>query len=125
MAAMEIRLPDEKLRYLMSLLWAWIPRKSCSKQELLSLIGSLQHVSVVIRPGRVFLRRMIDLSKHQMHQMHLDAPMRLNKGVSTHWTGPLDWTTGLDYWTRVVGSAHAQTRVRVYKNVLCMATPRA
>ena len=30
-AAMEIRLPQEKLHHLKSLLWAWIPRKSCSK----------------------------------------------------------------------------------------------
>ncbi len=21
------------------------------------------------------------------------------EGVSNHWTGPLEWTTGLDYWT--------------------------
>ena len=22
-------------------------------------------------------------------------------GVSIHWTGPLDWTTGLEYWTHL------------------------
>jgi hypothetical protein len=73
--AMEIRLPEEKLHHLKSLFRAWISRKSCTKWELLSLVGSLQHASTVVKPGRVFLRRMIDLSKCQMH---LDAPMRLN-----------------------------------------------
>ena len=24
------------------------------------------------------------------------------KGVSIHWTGLLDWTTGLDYWTGIL-----------------------
>ena len=24
----------------------------------------------------------------------------ISVGVSIHWTGPLDWTTGLDYWTQ-------------------------
>ena len=23
------------------------------------------------------------------------------QGVTIHWTGPLDWTTGLDYWTHL------------------------
>ena len=94
-AAMEIRLPEEKLHHLKSLLWAWIPRKSCSKRELLSLIGSLQHASTVVRPGRVFLRRMIDLSKRQMH---LDAPMRLNNDfrADLRW-----WATFAEGWNGV------------------------
>ena len=28
---------------------------------------------------------------------HAEQPW--NWGVSIHWTGLLDWTTGLDYWT--------------------------
>ena len=47
--AMEMRLPEEKLRHLKSLLEGWISRKSCTKRELLSLIGSLQHAQA--RPG--------------------------------------------------------------------------
>ncbi|MCG8621671.1 MAG: hypothetical protein MJE68_06690, partial [Proteobacteria bacterium] len=94
-AAMEIRLPEEKLHHLKSLLWAWIPRKSCSKRELLSLIGSLQHASAVVRPGRVFLRRMIDLSKRQMY---LDAPIRLNNDfrADLRW-----WATFAEGWNSV------------------------
>ena len=49
MTAMEIRLPEEKLCHLKSLLEGWISRKSCTKRELLSLIGSLQHAQA--RPG--------------------------------------------------------------------------
>ena len=30
-------------------------------------------------------------------------------GVSIHWTGLLDWITGLDYWTRkFLDTAHKQ-----------------
>ena len=29
---------------------------------------------------------------------HQPLPML---GVSIHWTGPLDWNTGLNYWTEV------------------------
>ena len=31
------------------------------------------------------------------HRTHAD----IEQGVTIHWTGPLDWTTGLDYWTHL------------------------
>ena len=89
-AAMEIRLPEEKLHHLKSLLRAWISRRSCTKQELLSLIGSVQHAGAVVKPGRIFLRRIIELSKRQIH---LDAPLRLN----TEFRADLRW------WATFIG----------------------
>lgn len=93
--AMEIRLPEEKLRRLKHLIQAWRPRKSCTKRELLSLIGNLQHASSVVKPGRTFLRRMIDLSKRQVH---LDGHLRLNMEFRADlcW-----WATFLDTWNGV------------------------
>ena len=54
----QIRLPAEKLRRLIEVLAIWADRRSCTKRELLSLIGSLHHAAAVVRPGRVFLRRL-------------------------------------------------------------------
>ena len=34
----------------------------------------------------------------QSHTQNLESGDS-NKGVCIHWTGLLDWTTGLDYWT--------------------------
>ena len=59
----EIRLPEEKLQGLETLLQSWEGKKSCTKHELDSLIGQLQHATNVIKPGRSFLRRMIVLAK--------------------------------------------------------------
>ena len=42
------RLPADKLYRLITSLNAWGNRKQCSKQELMSLIGILQHASIVI-----------------------------------------------------------------------------
>eukprot|EP00731_Ephydatia_muelleri_P038276 Em0703g1a len=53
--------PERSSRGVQSLLADWGDRKSCSKKELKSLIGTLNHACKVIRPGRSFLRRMIDL----------------------------------------------------------------
>ena len=58
----KLRLPAEKLRRLQETIEAWRGRKKCLKRELLSLIGQLQHASTVVKPGRVFLSRMISLA---------------------------------------------------------------
>ena len=57
----ELRLPEEKLSRLMSLLQEWGSKKSCQRKELDSLIGLLSHACKVVRPGRSFLRRLLDL----------------------------------------------------------------
>ena len=56
-----LRLPPEKLQRLKSVLQEWGDRKACTRKELESLIGHLNHACKVVRPGRTFLRRMIDL----------------------------------------------------------------
>ena len=57
-----IRLPREKLQALMTLLQTWVGRKKCTRRELESLVGSLSFAAKVVKPGRLFLRRLIDLS---------------------------------------------------------------
>ena len=72
-----VRLPDIKLRRLQEEIRKWESKKACTKRELLSLIGQLQHACCVVRPGRSFLRRMIDLSKG-VRKLHHKG--RLNRG---------------------------------------------
>ncbi len=74
--AQEIRLPEDKLTSLRALLKSWRGRKACRKRELLSLIGSLSHASRAIKPGRSYLRRLIELSASTRR---LDQFIRLNK----------------------------------------------
>ena len=62
----EMRLPTEKLERLGSLLQSWGDKRACSRTELESLIGHLNHACKVIRPGRSFLHRMLDL----LHSTH-------------------------------------------------------
>ena len=83
---MEVRLPKVKLDHLLHLLSQWKNRKVCTKQDLDSLIGQLQHASAVVKPGHSFLRRMIILSKSKHAAAH---PLRLNK----------DFRADLAWWT--------------------------
>ena len=56
-----VRLPQDKLRRTVALVREWMGRRAGKKRELESLLGHLQHAAVVIRPGRTFVRRLIEL----------------------------------------------------------------
>ena len=86
------RLPQEKLQRLSALVDAWQDRKACTKRELLSLLGVLQHAAMVVRFGRVFIRRMIELSKVAKEDHHF---VRLNKEFRSDL---LWWKTFLPRW---------------------------
>ena len=59
--ASQLRLPQEKLQRMQSLLVEWGNRKVCERRQLESLVGTLNHACKVVRCGRSFLRRMLDL----------------------------------------------------------------
>eukprot|EP00731_Ephydatia_muelleri_P017226 Em0010g324a len=59
--AWSLRLPADKLTRIKATLLDWNDRKACRRIELESLIGLLQHACKVVKPGRSFLRRMINL----------------------------------------------------------------
>ena len=90
-----LSLPPEKLARLKGLITAWRTRKCCKKHELQSLIGQLQHACRIVRAGRTFLRRMIDLSTVPRE---LDHWVRLNRGFQSdlHW-----WDVFLEQWNGV------------------------
>lgn len=76
---MSIRLPEEKLSALISLLQKWSEMRKCTKRELLSLIGKLSFASKVIPSGRMFVRRLIDLSmtvERLSHRISLNSEAR-------------------------------------------------
>ena len=65
-----------KLQRLQDMLVTWHDQKACTKRELLSLVGVLQHATMVVRFGRAFLRRMIELAKSTREYHHM---VRLNR----------------------------------------------
>ena len=92
---LEIHLPPEKLHQLKAEIQSWSGRESCSKRELLSIIGKLQHACCVVRPGRTFLRCMIDFST-TFKQLHFVR--RLNQGFCSDL---LWWSMFLSDWNSV------------------------
>ena len=77
-ATQVVSLPEEKLREIQLLVAAWISKDKCTKRELLSLIGSLSFAAKVVQPGRLFVRRLIDLSTTVKSLSHF---IYINKGA--------------------------------------------
>ena len=75
----EFRLPEDKLQRLRVLVAEWEKKKVCTRRELESLIGTLQHACKVIQPGRAFIRRAISLlsvARRRHHHIRLNKEFR-------------------------------------------------
>ena len=89
-ASRTLTLPDDKLSELKELVALWNTKKRVSKLDLLKLCGKLNWACRVIRGGRTFLRRLIDLSckvKANHHRLWLNREAR----ADLDW-----WATGLE-----------------------------
>ena len=78
---MEASITSERKQSLLQELSALHARNKCTKRELLSLIGKLSFSCKVLPAGRIFLRRLIDLSttvKQIHHHIRLTADARLD-----------------------------------------------
>ena len=74
-----ISIPEGKYTEIMDLLPQWVNKRTCTKQQFLSLVRKLSFVSKVIRPGRIFLRRFINLSttvRELHHHITLTKPIQ-------------------------------------------------
>ena len=93
---LELRLPRDKLLRLQATLRHWRDLKCCKKNNLQSLVGQLHDASIVIRSGRTFIRRLIDLIKASHHRS-ANSFIRLNMDARSdiawwcqfiaHWNG--------------------------------------
>ena len=59
----QTKIDEERLSEIQQMLEEWYQKETCTKRELLSLLGKLNFCSQVISPGRSFMRRLIEDSK--------------------------------------------------------------
>ncbi len=91
-STLHLRLPDDKIQSITELLSSWEHKQECTKKQLESLIGVLQHAASVIKPGRAFLRYLIQLSSTVRNPYR---PVRVNAAIRSdiHW-----WQLFLRSW---------------------------
>ena len=102
---MTASISSERKQELLSALQSMIERRKCTKQQLLSLIGKLSFACKVVPAGRIFLRRLIDLScsvSRIHHHIRLTKEARLDMywwfNFLPQWSGTscileTEWTT--------------------------------
>ena len=91
---MTMEVTPERYDETMNMLPIWKSRRTSTKTELLSLIGCLSFVAKVVRPGRIFLRRLIDLSKTaKMYHHHVTFNRQARMDIQ--W-----WQSFLPEWSR-------------------------
>ena len=92
---MTCKLPEKKLNELHALVENWLGRRSCTKRELQSVAGKLQHACKVVTPGRTFLWRIFELLRVATKPHH---HIRLTGAVKAdlYW-----WHTFLTDWNGV------------------------
>ena len=104
---MILKISDDRLYETMDELYKWNIRKSCSKRELLSLIGKLGFICRVVKSGRTFIRRMIDLSK-SVKYLHFRIKLNSCFRADLNW-----WRAFLPYWNGV-SMMHREVDTQLY-----------
>jgi len=89
---MEARLPEEKFSKLKEEVSQRLYRTDAKKQEILSLVGSLQHATKVVRCGRAFISRMYGTAA-KLKELHYHTRLSLEFCSDLCW-----WHTFLAEW---------------------------
>jgi hypothetical protein len=87
--AMTASLPADRLAELKRLIVGWKMKERASVKELQSLTGLLNFACFVVRPGRFFLRRIIDFTSH------VDS---LGRGRNALFDLPREVFADIDWW---------------------------
>ena len=90
--SMTSRITEKRLFNIMNELSKFMNKTSCTKRELLSLIGKLIFVTRVIRAGRTFTRRLIELSK-KVRYLHYKIKLNRSARRDIAW-----WMSYLPTW---------------------------
>ncbi|CAG2197904.1 unnamed protein product [Mytilus edulis] len=70
------KLPDEKLVRIKDILYSYLNRRSCTKREILSLVGHLNHACKVIIPERSFVSYLLTLAHSVYHHVTITKGCR-------------------------------------------------
>ena len=88
----EARISQYRLDEILNLLQMLQAKVSCTKRQLQSLIGQLNFICSVCRPGRTFLCRMVGLlSKGSHRSHHIRLPKRFFKDLEWWLSFLSDW----------------------------------
>ena len=75
-------IPPQKLQEIFNLCAAWQNKKTCSKRELQSLLGSLLYVSKCVKISRFFLNRMLEFLRSITNKRQTTIPLEFPQDLN-------------------------------------------
>ena len=109
---MEARLPEDKLSRLRTMVRDWLDKHNATKCQILSQVGVLQHAAKVVRPGRVFVRRMYSVAAKVKEMDHFTCLNRAFRSDLFWWhTFASEWN-GCSFLKVVEGNQHPQFTIQ-------------
>jgi hypothetical protein len=75
---MTLSVPQHKIDRALATIKAILHRKALSKKQLQSLLGSLVHLATCVKPGRLFVSRLINLLKQDAFPVTVDSEFQLD-----------------------------------------------
>lgn len=77
-----LEIPDDKLKDIRSILGSWEGRQSAKLRDIQSLIGKLNFLATCVRPGRVFMSRLLNwLREVYDRKGYISIPSNINKDI--------------------------------------------
>ncbi|CAG2227747.1 unnamed protein product [Mytilus edulis] len=95
---MEARLPEDKLCRIKEYLLFFLNRKTCTKREMLSLLGHLNFAMRVIIPGRSFISYLLNIA-HSVKELHHHVTLNSScRNDLSLWHRFLDQWNGISFF---------------------------
>ncbi len=80
----QLRISAERLQEVSDMLSECLEKRKATKRDLLAIVGKLQFCARVIRDGKFFIRRIIDLSK-EVHYLHQEVLISQEAKADMRW----------------------------------------
>ena len=115
-----LELPQEKLDRAVEMLRQWVAMETCTKQQLESLVGFLNHIAVVVPAGRPFCAFMLDLIRQGEFPVTVSAEIKQDVAM---WSSFLEaeFSRTVDMKSLVPSSPDTELFIAVRRNtfVIC------
>ena len=79
--AMTLSIPPEKLQDIFEVLASWENKTTMTRTELESLIGKLNHIAQCVRPGRIFIARLLENLRGMPPKQRVPINTELRKDI--------------------------------------------
>ena len=79
---MTMEIPEDKIEEIRTELKSWLYRNKASRKEMESLVGKLQFMGKCIKPGRVFIARLINGMKNLPRSGSYSLPVKARKDIA-------------------------------------------